>query len=161
MSVAQRLTGISLAIVALAATAAPAGAQTSRAHIGPHLSYNFDIEEVAIGPQLGIPIGPRLEFYPSFDWYLVNNGSLWGLNTDLKYRVGGQGMEWFYLGGGLNLMGRNPDNGRSRTDANANLFLGAESLAGRVHPFAEFRAILGDGSSAQVAFGLNFTLRSR
>jgi hypothetical protein len=40
-----------------------------------------------------------------------------------------------------------------------NLFAGAESLKGRVHPFAEARLVLGDGSRFQLVGGLNITFR--
>jgi hypothetical protein len=44
------------------------------------------------------------------------------------------------------------------TQAGANAFVGAESLRGRIHPFGEFRFTVSDGSTAQIAAGINFTL---
>lgn len=149
-----------LAALALATIAATAEAQTPSLHFGPHLSYNLDIEEMGIGAQLSLPIARRIELYPSLDWYLVNNGSLVGLNADLKFRVDNTGTNWLYVGGGLNVTNSNPDIGASRTDTRANLFVGIESRAGYVHPFAELRGMFGERSSAQLAAGINFTLRS-
>lgn len=142
------------------ATAAPGAlsAQTSRSHLGAHLGYNFDAEELGIGAQLGVPIARRLELYPSFDYYFVDPGSLWALNADLKYRVPTTSRsDWLYVGGGLNLTtaGRN---GADHTDAGANFLLGVESLRGVIHPFGEARLTLGDGSTFQIAAGLNITL---
>ena len=44
------------------------------------------------------------------------------------------------------------------TDTGLNLFGGYESMRGNVHPFVEVRIVAGDGSRAQLAGGLNFTL---
>ena len=145
-------------IVTLAAGAAvTAEAQTHRAHLGPRVSYPFDAEEVGLGAQVGLPIGRRLEFYPSIDVFFVDPGSLWALNADLKYRFGGQGMDWLYTGAGLNLATRSVS-GNSETDGGLNLLLGVESLSGWVHPFAEGRLIVGDETGFQISGGLNFTL---
>jgi hypothetical protein len=53
-------------------------------HIGPHVSYNFDAQNLGLGAQFTMPLARRLEFYPSFDYYFVCPGSLWALNPDLK-----------------------------------------------------------------------------
>ncbi len=147
----------SLSVLLLAATA-PAAAQSGRAHLGPHLAYQVDAEMVGLGAQLGVPVARQLEFYPSFDIYFPDNGSAWGLNFDLKYRITNRVSNWLYLGGGLNLSGSKPDRGASHTTSRANLLMGIESLRGPVHPFAEVRAMLGSGSTAQLAAGLNFTI---
>ena len=132
-------------------------AQTNRAHIGPHIAYNFEVEEFAIGAQFSLPVAERLEFYPSFDYYFVDPGSLWAVNADLKWRVARDRPRWFYLGGGLNITRREVGD-IDNTDLGANLFLGAESLRGTIHPFGELRAILADDSSIQLQIGLNITL---
>lgn len=147
-----------LASLALAAgwTQAAEG-QTQRAHLGPRLSYNFDLEEFAIGAQLGIPIANRLEFYPSFDYYFVDPGSAWGLNADVKYRLATEDAPlWFYFGGGLNLTG--VSNGDDDTNFGANLLGGVETLQGRIHPFGEARITISDASFFQLGIGLNITL---
>jgi hypothetical protein len=132
-------------------------AQTNRAHIGPHVAYNFDVEEFALGAQLGLPVAQRLEFYPSFDYYFVDPGSLWAVNADLKWRIAHDRPNWLYVGGGLNIKRREVGD-VVHTDLGANLLVGVEPLRGRVHPFGEFRAILADESSVQVQIGLNITL---
>jgi hypothetical protein len=133
-----------------------ASAQTSRMHIGPRLSYNFDLEELGIGAQFSIPIATRLEFYPSFDYYFVDPGSAWGLNADLKYRFAGENVRWLYVGAGLNVTG--VSDGNDETDAGLNLIAGVESLKGRIHPFGEFRGTIGGASFVQLSAGLNITL---
>lgn len=153
----SRLRGAVLTVILAAGATAAAEAQTSRAHLGPRISYNFDAEEVGLGAQVGLPIGRRLEFYPSFDVFFVDPGSLWALNADIKYRFGGEGMDWLYTGGGLNITNASV-NGNDETDAGLNLLLGVESLSGWVHPFAEGRLTIGDESMFQLSGGLNFTL---
>ena len=152
-----RLAKIGPALVFASALAGTAQAQTDRLHLGPRISYQFDLEKIGIGAQLGLPIANHLEFYPSFDYFFVDVGSFWNLNADFKYRIAQPSIRWLYVGAGLNIA-RSRSGGSSATRAGLNLLAGAESLRGRVHPFAEFRFITNNGSSAQVAVGLNFTL---
>lgn len=152
-----RLRGAVVALAMLPALSAAASAQTDRFHIGPQIAYDFDIEDIGLGVQFGVPIARRLEFYPSFMVYLVDPGSFWNLNADLKYRIASSQPHWLYVGTGLNIS-RSSAGGASNTDAGLNLFAGAESLKGRIHPFVEPRLILGGGSRFQIAAGLNFTL---
>lgn len=149
-------------VTVLALSSAVAGvaeAQGGRLHLGPRVSYQFDLEEAALGVQFGAPLARNLEFYPSFDYYFVEPGSFWNLNADLKYRMPAESAGWLYVGAGLN-MARRSVNENSSTDAGLNAFLGVESRAGRVHPFAEFRFTANDNSTAQISLGLNFTLRN-
>ena len=132
-------------------------AQTHRAHIGPHIGYNTDLDDVNLGAQFSLPLVNRVEFYPSFDWYFRDPGNAWGVNADIKWRGAKDRPRWFYIGGGLNLTTVSLS-GASNTDAGANLFAGAESLRGRIHPFLEARAILSNSSSLQLQGGLNITL---
>jgi hypothetical protein len=151
---------LSLTTGAIGATllTAPLAAQAhGRLHLGPRIGYNFDAEALTLGAQLSVPVGRHLEFYPSVDYHDVDVGSLYSLNLDIKYRVPLQGTEWFYVGTGLGILNRSiGDNDHS--DAGLNLFLGAESRWGRVHPFAEGRATIADGSQVMLMGGLNFTL---
>ena len=84
----------------LAVSTGSVWAQTSRVHIGPHVGYNFKIDDPNIGVQASFPIARHLEFYPSFDWYLVGDGaSVFGVNGDLKWRVAHSelGCGWFFV----------------------------------------------------------------
>ena len=157
MKAPLRIAALTLALVT--AHSAAASAQTNRMHIGPQLAYDFDFEEFGLGAQLSVPVARRLEFYPSFMWYFIGEGSLWNVNADLKYRVLSNQPHWLYLGTGLNIS-RFTNDGVGNTDAGLNLFAGAESLKGRIHPFGEARLIIGDGSRFQLAAGLNITLSS-
>ena len=149
----RMITGAVLA----SALAGAVQAQTGRLHVGPRVSYQFDLEDFGVGAQFSVPIVRNLEFYPSADYFFVSPGSFWSLNADLKYRVATESIRWLYLGAGLNVA-RASGGGDSHTDAGFNAFAGVESRKGRVHPFAEFRFTVADGSTAQIAAGLNFTL---
>lgn len=144
-------------IAVASALAGTVQAQTSRLHLGPRLSYQFDLEKFGIGAQFSAPVARHLEFYPSFDYFFVDAGSFWDLNADLKYRIPSASVKWLYLGGGLQLSHASVGNA-SDSHAGLNLFAGAESLKGRIHPFAEFRFTAGDGSTGQLSAGLNITL---
>lgn len=157
MMTIKRMTVIA-ALTLAPATATMAQAQTHRAHIGPRVGYNLDSESALLGFQVSLPLARFLELYPSYDYYFTDGpGSLMAFNVDLKYRFSGQGWSWLYAGGGLGIM-RFSGGGASNTDTGANLMVGLESLRGLIHPFAEFRILLNDGSSAQLMGGLNFTL---
>lgn len=149
--------GALLLATAALGTANTAQAQTSRLHFGPRLSYHLDAEELGLGVQLGVPVGKHIEFYPSIDNYFVDRGSFVSFNADLKWRVAQEALNWLYLGGGLNVA-RRSINDNSSNDSGLNLFVGAESMRGRVHPFGELRMVSNNGTSAQIAVGLNFTL---
>ena len=152
-----RFSRVVFALVLGSALAATAQAQTSRMHLGPRVSYQFDLEKLGVGAQLSVPMAKYLEFYPSFDYFFVDNGSFWDLNADLKYRIAHASINWLYVGGGLNIA-RSGAGSVHDTNAGFNLLAGAESLKGRVHPFAEFRFTAGHGSTGQISAGLNFTL---
>jgi len=155
-----RVSRISAALGLTLALAGTAQAQTSRFHLGPRLSYQFDLKKLGVGAQFSAPIVRHLEFYPSFDYFFVSDGSFWNLNADLKYRIPSESVHWLYLGGGLNIA-RSGSSGVHDTRAGVNLFAGAESLKGWVHPFGEFRFTANHGSTGQIAVGLNFTLDRR
>jgi hypothetical protein len=139
------------------ATALAGAAHAQRAHIGGHLLYQFDVEEFGIGAQFSYPVARRLEFYPSFDYYFVDPGSLWQLNGDLKYKLREE-HNWFYLGGGIGIARRSVGD-VDNTDVGANLIGGWETLIGqRVHPYLEGRLTLSEETSVQVAAGLNITI---
>ncbi|HEX9691981.1 MAG TPA: hypothetical protein VGA22_07775 [Gemmatimonadales bacterium] len=148
---------VTLVAVAIPATALAQGTTTTadrEARIGSNLSYHFDTRDPGLGAQLDVPVSAQIALYPSGAVYFVDQGSLIGINADLKYRLPVP----LYVGGGLNVL-RRAVNGTERTDAGLNLLGGVEGRYGRVHPFAEGRIILNDGSAFLLAAGLNIGLR--
>jgi hypothetical protein len=155
------VTRVLFALLLVAVTSSVADAQRRRAFVsqsgpryGAHLGYNFDVEELLAGAQLSWPITPTLDLYPTFDYYFVSGGSLWALNLDLKFRPPTRYGAW-YVGGGLNYLHASAG-GASGSDTNLNLLTGLESRRGRTSPYVEARFILGDGSSFQIAGGINW-----
>lgn len=147
-----------LALTAMMTGTGAIQAQSGRMHLGPRLSYQFDLEEIGLGAQFSVPIGRPLEFYPSFDIFLVDQGSAADVNLDLKYRIATRTADWLYVGTGLNVARRGNGSGDSDTSLGVNAFIGAQVVRGRVHPFGEFRFTANDGSTGQLAAGLNFTI---
>lgn len=134
-----------------------AAALASGPRIGGHLGYNFDVEELLLGAQFSYPITPRIDLYPTFDYYFVDPGSLWSLNFDLKFRPPTR-YGAFYVGGGLNIS-RSSVAGTGNTDTGLNLLSGLEGRRRSMAPYVEAKLIVGDGSSFQVVGGLNFRMR--
>lgn len=155
----SQITSLLGALLLASTVASTAHAQTSQSHLGPRISYNFDAEVVGLGAQFSVPMARHIEFYPSVDIFLVNRGSYADLNADIKIRVAQESAAWLYLGGGLNVA-RRAVGSVSDTRAGLNLFAGAESLRGRVHPFGELRFVANNNTTVRAAFGLNFTLHS-
>jgi len=145
---ALKTAAIVAAILALSAGSAAA----QRSHVGFHGGYNFDLEEGLIGAQMHIPVGRLIEFYPSFDYYLISGSSLVGIGIDLKLRFPARPME-LYVGGGLNIL-RSSGN----TETAPDFFGGLETRLGSSHPYFEVRALLHDPSMVQLVAGINFTL---
>ncbi len=137
-------------VVLLAGAAGVSRAAAQRSHFGLHGGYNFDFKEGLIGAQLHMPLTRSIELYPSFDYYLVDVGTLVGFNADLKFLSRDTPL---YFGGGLNIL-----DGSGNTDTGLDLFGGFETRYGRTHPYVEGRFLFHNGSSFQLLFGINLTL---
>jgi hypothetical protein len=125
------------------------------ARMGPHLGYNFDADALTLGAQLTLPVTRQIEVYPSFDYYVVDPGTLWALNADLKFRPPTR-TGALYVGGGLDYLHTSAGGGTG--DTNLNLLGGLEARRRPYAPFVEGRLILGNGSAFQVVGGFNFRL---
>ena len=146
-----------LALLLVPAITVVGHSQTKHLHIGPHVGFEFDDQNFAIGAQFSVPVAHHLEVYPSFDYYFVDVGSLWAVNADLKWRVAHERPDWLYVGGGLNIS-RTGLGVFHDTNAGLNLLLGVEPLKGKIHPFGEGRLTIADQTRFQLTAGLNFTL---
>jgi hypothetical protein len=151
-------TRTALAVLGLLAGATvPGRAQTSHSHLGIHGLYNTTFEDFGVGAQFSTPVAHHLELYPSFDVYFESPGTMWEGNLDFKYRAFGERWDWSYIGTGLNVH-RQDINGATLTRGGWNLFFGAESIRGQVHPFAEARVTVTDHTRFQLQAGFNVTL---
>lgn len=124
--------------------------------LGPHIGYNFDADALALGAQLTMPLTRQIELYPSFDYYFVDPGTLWAINADVKFRPPTR-LGALYVGGGLNYLHASVA-GASAGDVNLNLLGGWEFRRRPLHPYAEARLILGNGSAFQIVGGISFNL---
>ena len=137
-------------LVVLLGVAGVSRAAAQRSHFGVHGGYNIDSDNWLIGAQAHLPLTRSIEFYPSFDYYFVDPGSLVGLNADLQFRTPGAPL---YFGGGLNIL-----RASGNSDTGFDLFGGLETRYGRTHPYVEARGLFHSSSSLQLLFGLNVTL---
>jgi hypothetical protein len=145
------------AAILMLALAGSAGAQRTT-QIGPRIGYDLDREETIVGLQMTTPIGRYVDFYPAFEYYLVDRGTLWTLSMDVKVHPAASSANWLYLGGGMDVtrraVGTFEDN-----SSGLNLLAGFEAATGGVRPFGEMRFTLADQTTSRFTFGLNFPLR--
>lgn len=154
---ATRLVLVLVLLVVVASTAQaqrrrrqPGAAVNSGPTYGAHLGYNFDVDDVLLGAQLSWPISRDLAFYPQFDYYFVDNGSLWSLNFDLKWRPPTRRRMW-YVAGGLNWL-----HAGDNSDTNLGLATGLEGNRGKTRPYLEGRFVLGDETMFQIVGGISW-----
>lgn len=135
-------------------------AQAQRPHVGVRFGVDFDSNDALVSTQATIPVSTRLDFYPSIDVYLPDQGTRTGFNGDLRYRLPIQQGPDIYVGGGLNVLMRSVNN-QSDTDLGVKGLFGIESRGGWVHPFLEGRILQHDNTHVQFVGGLNFTIGGR
>lgn len=153
-----RMRARALAASAAVATLCSLGTTAqAQGRAGFRLGMNLDSDDALVGAQLVAPLTPQWSFYPSLDVYLPENGSLIGLNIDIKHVLTTAGGPRIFLGGGLNLL-RASNGGASNTDTGADVFFGLEGRRSSVRPFGEVRLLLHDNTSLQLVGGLNFVL---
>ncbi|HET9512415.1 MAG TPA: hypothetical protein VFO95_00700 [Gemmatimonadales bacterium] len=156
-----QVTGWLLALSALAgATSAVTAQNTQRVHLGIRTGSNFEYSDASLGAQVTVPLGQHFELYPSADAYFPEEGSRFGFNADLKYRIPTNTAIKFYSGAGLGMIRR----AMSHADEHhwgANLIGGLEHRTTWVHPFLETRVMFYDQTSVGLAAGINFTLGHR
>ena len=155
----RTITRLGSIIAALAVTSSSAFAQAST-HVGARLGYNFESEEAVLGANLTVPISTRIEFYPSIDIYLPENGNKIGFNGDVKVLLPMASGPHLYGGGGLGIVNRNLGD-TANTDVGINFLVGIESKVGWIHPFGEARFLVHDQKQLVLTAGVNFTLGPR
>lgn len=147
---------IGAGLVACLTTAAAAQSP----HVGARLGFDFDSKDMLVSTQVTLPVTSRLEFYPSIDVYLPDEGTRTGFNGDLKFRLPTQSGPELYVGGGMNVLLHSVRD-ESDTDVGVKGLFGIETRTGWVHPFLEGRVLMHDNASFQFIGGLNFTFGGR
>jgi hypothetical protein len=156
-----------LALAALVGVAVFGGAQreaSAQFRIGPHLGYNFDVEELYIGADAWIglfTLSETIELHgmPSFSYYVGTEFvTLFVLDLDLTLKFDVADMVAPYAFGGLGISFASVDDTDiSDTEFDFNLGGGALFLPdGMLEPFTELRLRLGDSSSVELRAGLLF-----
>jgi hypothetical protein len=154
----SRIRAVAVGLALLVGVSAAAEAQSGPMQFGPRVGYNFDAEEFSIGAHLIKPLTSAIAIYPSFDYFLVDAGTLFGINADLRYQMPAENLQWLYLGAGLGIT-RFSYEGFSNTDTGLNLIGGFQPVGtSRIKPFAEARLGIGDGSSFAVFGGISIPL---
>lgn len=153
----QRVLLTALAGLLLSTTAA--AQHPSQPTLGPQLGFATNNFDFFVGAQLGYPVAPRFDFYPSFNIYFPSGASAWSLNANVRYwpklAMSNPGL---YAGGGLGFT-HVSGGGASTTKVGLNLLGGWEFHTSTLRPFAELRAILASNvDRIEFAGGLNFTL---
>ena len=142
-------------LVACLASAAQAQQST---HVGMRLGVDVDSKDMLLSTHVTLPVTTMLDFYPSIDVYLPDEGTRTAFNGDLRFRLPTNQGPDLYVGAGLNVMLRNVRD-QSETDLGLKGLFGIESRTGWIHPFLEGRLIKHDNTSFLFVGGLNFTLR--
>lgn len=153
-----RIRAIAVGLALLVGVSAAAEAQSGPMQFGPRIGYNFEAEEFTIGAHFIKPLTSAIAFYPSFDYFLIDEGTMFGINADLRYQMPAENLQWLYLGAGLGIT-RFSFEGSSNTDAGLNLIGGFQPVgSSRIKPFAEARLLIGDGSAFAVVGGISIPL---
>lgn len=157
---ALRIRAVTVGLALLAGISAAAEAQAGPWQFGPRVGYNFDAEEFSIGAHFIKPLTSAIAFYPSFDYYMVDEGTQFGINADLRYQMPAENLQWLYLGAGLGIFRSSGQEGvESNTNTGLNLIGGFQPVgSSRIKPFAEARLKVGDGSTFGVFGGISIPL---
>ncbi len=154
----RTLTGFWLAGV----SAAPhMGAQTwGEVSIGMHAAYNFnDLNEAALGGHAIVGLPGGFAFYPAFQSYFVEPGTLWRVSATLRWAPRGGGVAP-YVGAGPYWL-RSSAGGLSETDMGFIGQLGAEARLRNLQPFTELQLLKDGAVSTEFVAGFRIVLAGR
>jgi hypothetical protein len=155
----SRIRAVAVGLALLVGVSEAAEAQAGPLQFGPRVGYNFDLEEFSIGAHFIKPLTSAIAFYPSFDYYMVDAGTLFGINADLRYQMPAANLQWLYLGAGLGITRSSGEGIPSNTNTGLNLIGGFQPTgSSRIKPFAEARLKIGDGSTFGVFGGISIPL---
>jgi hypothetical protein len=133
-------------------------ARAERSTLGPHVGFNFDVDDPFIGFEGRFDVGDIgttaiVQINPSVSYYFTDYIDLlnFSLNVPFEFKVRGSVLRPF-VAPGLGIWHRN--NGRSDTDLALNLIGGLLFDVDAVEPFVQLRVSIGDGSTAELMGGL-------
>ena len=129
--------------------------------VGPHIGYNFDVEELFLGAEVWVGIfritdSITLHGSPGISYYFVDEITLLAIDLDVSVLFEVSEIAEPYAQVGLGI-GYASWEGNSDTDVGFNLVGGSLFLPDKMfQPFAELRARLEDDSAIEVAGGVLF-----
>lgn len=140
------------------------GASTAQAQttfqIGPRVGYEIDdLEELFIGADARIMVaGLPVVINPTFDYYLVDEGTLFQLSGNALYTFGINNQVFTpYAGAGVGLT-RFSYEDFDNTEVGLNVIGGAQFGFGNLRPFAQAQLTFGDVDIVTLGGGILFSL---
>lgn len=129
--------------------------------VGPHIGYNFDVEELFLGAEVWVGIfrvtdSITIHGNPGLSYYFVDEITLLAIDLDVAvlFEVSEIAEPYAQIGLGIGYVSWED---HSDTDVGFNLVGGALFLPDKMfQPFAELRARLEDDSSIEIAGGVLF-----
>ena len=132
------------------------------AEIGIRTGYDFDTDDWALGLQARFPVAAIIEFIPSGDYFLVDNGTSFQINADLAFPLAPRGALYGGAGGGLFVRDPGLPGVDTQTELGLNLLVGLEPgrlRRSRIRWFVEARWFVIEGNNPfRLAAGVNFPL---
>jgi hypothetical protein len=151
------------AAVLTCAVATPARAE--RNTLGPHLGINFDYDDPFIGIEGRIDLTKLsrnliLQLNPSFSLYFLDgDAGLFNISVNVPFEFQVNETVRPFFAPGLGIWHWEWDDGdRDDTEVMLNLIVGMLFVLPPVEPFFQFRIAVGDGSFAELMFGILFRL---
>lgn len=147
---------IFLAMLAVA-TLAPAATQADT-RFGIRAGSYTDTDEPFIGAELLAPVSNQLYVNPNVEYVFVEYGDFLTANLDFHYDVPTRSSLFFWLGGGPALGYFNfPGDLDSEVEFGVNLLAGIGiETRGRLIPYIQAKAVVGDIEDVVLAVGLRF-----
>jgi hypothetical protein len=150
-------------VVTLSALTVSAPRADAQARLGPHVGYNFDIEEGFLGLDIWfgiVKISDRVELHgnPELSYYFVDHYNLFSFDFNLPFlfRVRSEVVAP-YVSPGLTVKVFDPEVGDSDADLGLNVVGGVLFLPDEVvEPFLQLRFIFEDDSDAELMGGVLF-----
>ncbi len=115
----------------------------------------MDRDEPFVGAHFAHAVQKQWQFNPSFEYVLVERGSLFSINADLRYVLPSRSSTAFWLGGGLGIS-HFSFRDFNKTDLGLNLITGVDFGRGPMTPFVQVKVMVLDDTELVLGGGLTF-----
>ncbi len=148
-----------MAIVALALAALLVGAWCGEAEaqtrFGVRGGVYMDRDEPFLGAHLSSALQKQWQFNPNFEYVLVERGSLFSINADLRYVLPSRSTTAFWVGSGLGIS-HFSFRDFNQTDLGLNLITGVDFGRGPLTPFVQVKVMVLDETELVLGGGITF-----